>query len=148
MKKIVEETALDSHKSIINISEFLRVTSVVQRLGIENNATNPLIIALISWMLLSEDQDSFWQQRSKRVSNISTNSKEKSIFRRNQSLMNDPDEELVFSDDEEDEGNVTQSNSLQEVKQSLRTVSELNPKDDLLFLIGFSEKIKQKHLKV
>ena len=133
MKKIVEETALDSHKSIINISEFLRVTSVVQRLGIENNATNPLIIALISWMLLSEDQDSFWQQRSKRVSNISTNSKEKSIFRRNQSLMNDPDGELVFSDDEEDEGNVTQSNSLQEVKQSLRTVSELNPKDDLGF---------------
>ena len=61
--------------------------------------------------------------------------------------MNDPDEDLVFSDDEENADSIDLKNSLQEVRQSLRAVSEMSPKDDLLVLISFSEKIKQRHLK-
>ena len=62
MKKIVGETALDSHKSIMNISEFLRVTFVVQRLKIENNATNPVdvFIKRSRFILATKVKKSHW----------------------------------------------------------------------------------------
>ena len=63
--RIKSETALDSYKSVKNISEFERMAKVAQRLEIQKNMNNTVLSSNINWMFLSEDIDNFWAFRAK-----------------------------------------------------------------------------------
>ena len=99
-------------------------------------------------MFLSEDIDNFWAFRAKKTKIDDKSFGDMSIYRRNSSLLANPDEDLTFSEDETSDSEDFRNNTIEMVRSGMKSASTMNPSYDLYLLVDFALKIKDKQFKI